>query len=224
MLKAIVCRQGASVIRISKPPEERRAELIAAARRLFDKKGVDKTRVSDIVREVGVAQGVFYYYFASKAEMVSEVIRQVSSEIEAGMAKTLADSALDFSQKTAAFLHLYLDVADQFTADEEYAPAPPEAAAPGMPLPWLPLLQTWLTALLEQGVKYGEISLRYPQETAQVLIYGLRPYMFRAPPDHALVYALAEQVLGLPHNAVARHARPYSTKKTYGKQRGNTKY
>ena len=46
-------------MRISKTPQERKIELIAAARRLFDERGIHKTRVSDIVQYVGVAQGVF---------------------------------------------------------------------------------------------------------------------------------------------------------------------
>jgi TetR/AcrR family fatty acid metabolism transcriptional regulator len=42
--------------------------LVKAAIRIFAQRGYHNTRVSDIVREVGAAQGVFYYYFKSKDE------------------------------------------------------------------------------------------------------------------------------------------------------------
>ncbi|MGB9616565.1 MAG: TetR/AcrR family transcriptional regulator [Desulfomonilaceae bacterium] len=42
--------------------------LVKAAIKIFARRGYHNTRVSDIVREVGAAQGVFYYYFKSKDE------------------------------------------------------------------------------------------------------------------------------------------------------------
>lgn len=61
-------------MRISKQPEERRQELVEAARDLFVKKGYEQTAVSDIVKQVGVAQGLFYYYFTSKKDIFLAVI------------------------------------------------------------------------------------------------------------------------------------------------------
>jgi len=48
--------------RKTKPPEERKVELIDAAERLFSAKGYDETAVSDIVRDLNIAQGTFWYY------------------------------------------------------------------------------------------------------------------------------------------------------------------
>jgi AcrR family transcriptional regulator len=62
--------------RISKAPEERRQELIDTAAELFWKQGYEKTMVSDIVKQVGVAQGLFYYYFESKQDIFMTVIDQ----------------------------------------------------------------------------------------------------------------------------------------------------
>ena len=47
----------------SKPPEERRRELVAAAARLFAEKGYESVSVRDILAEVNGAPGMFYYYF-----------------------------------------------------------------------------------------------------------------------------------------------------------------
>ncbi len=64
------------MVRVSKDPEKRRQELIDAAQRLFMAKGYDQTAVSDIVKELNVAQGTFYYHFESKAEILEEVIKR----------------------------------------------------------------------------------------------------------------------------------------------------
>lgn len=63
-----------------KSPEERRADLIKAALKLFRKKGFSDTAVSDIVNEAGVAQGTFYLYFGSKDDILAAVAKEVAVE------------------------------------------------------------------------------------------------------------------------------------------------
>ena len=53
-------------MRISKRPEERREEFLDAAQALFYEQGIEATNVQQIVKRVGVAQGLYYYYFQSK--------------------------------------------------------------------------------------------------------------------------------------------------------------
>jgi len=60
--------------RVTKVPEERKQELIDTAERLFLEKGYEQTTVADIVREIEVAQGTFYYYFSSKEEILEAII------------------------------------------------------------------------------------------------------------------------------------------------------
>ena len=57
--------------------DERRAQLLAAARKLFVSDGYAKTPVSAIVAEVGVAQGTFYLYFKTKQDVLTELRRMV---------------------------------------------------------------------------------------------------------------------------------------------------
>jgi AcrR family transcriptional regulator len=57
------------MMRISKSPQERKAEIIEAALALFLENGYEGTSVSMIVSRVGVAQGLFYYYFKSKEDI-----------------------------------------------------------------------------------------------------------------------------------------------------------
>lgn len=82
------------MVRISKPPEERRQELIETAKQLFETQSYEKTTVSDIVKEVGVAQGLFYYYFSSKKEIFLAVIDQYLEEHLSQLAQPLRDSSV----------------------------------------------------------------------------------------------------------------------------------
>lgn len=59
--------------------EEREAEIKAAAIDIFAEHGFHATKVSDIVSEVGVAQGTFYLHFEGKRELFKEILRDFLS-------------------------------------------------------------------------------------------------------------------------------------------------
>ena len=61
-------------MRVVKKPEERKAEMVAAAAKLFAQQGFVRTSVSEIVSAVDVAKGLFYYYFTTKDDMVKAVV------------------------------------------------------------------------------------------------------------------------------------------------------
>ena len=62
-------------------PDERRAAILAAARRVFVRKGYHRAGVADIVQEVGVARGTFYRYFEGKREVFAAVLGGVMDEV-----------------------------------------------------------------------------------------------------------------------------------------------
>ena len=55
---------------------ERREQILAAARAVFDEKGYELATVSEIVRRAGVAQGTLYLYFKSKKDIVVALARR----------------------------------------------------------------------------------------------------------------------------------------------------
>lgn len=63
-------------------PRNRINEILDAAEQLFTTIGYRKTTIGDIAGKLGVAQGMLYYYFKSKEEVLEELIkRQVYSAI-----------------------------------------------------------------------------------------------------------------------------------------------
>ena len=78
------------MLRVSKNPEQRRADLISAAAKMFGCKGFEKTTVDDIVKASNVAKGTFYNYFSSKEQILEAIIEQLSNQ-SVHLAKSIVD-------------------------------------------------------------------------------------------------------------------------------------
>ena len=89
------------MVRISKDPNERRSELIACAQDLFYSRGYERTAVRDIVDELGVAKGTFYYYFDSKLAILEAMIDDMLSQSTALLREIVADETLPALDKWA---------------------------------------------------------------------------------------------------------------------------
>jgi AcrR family transcriptional regulator len=59
----------------------RRADLLAAARAVFEEHGFFDARVADIAEAAGVSQGTFYTYFESKEAVFQEVATDVADQM-----------------------------------------------------------------------------------------------------------------------------------------------
>lgn len=69
----------------------RRDELMRAGMKLFSAKGYHDTKVSDIVKEAGVAQGTFYLYFESKADLFAALLDKFISLITEAVSSIVLD-------------------------------------------------------------------------------------------------------------------------------------
>ncbi|TCS96880.1 TetR/AcrR family transcriptional regulator [Hazenella coriacea] len=54
---------------------------MSAARKVLAKKGLDATRVSEIVKEAGVSQGTFYLYFDSKNSIIKALTEEMMKNV-----------------------------------------------------------------------------------------------------------------------------------------------
>jgi AcrR family transcriptional regulator len=64
---------------------ERKAEILAAARQLFEQRGYAAVAVSDVAAEVGVTKAAIHHHFATKADLYAAVMRGVLTGIELGI-------------------------------------------------------------------------------------------------------------------------------------------
>lgn len=90
--------------RIVRHPEVRRAELLAAAARLFGARGYEAASVDDIIGDVGLSKGAFYYYFPSKDALLEALARQAAERARAELEAILATPAMSAVEQLNAFL------------------------------------------------------------------------------------------------------------------------
>lgn len=70
---------------------DRREQLIECAARLFAERGYHPTSVSDIVEELGVGKGVFYWYFSSKEELLAELLKASNHDLRRRQQQAIGD-------------------------------------------------------------------------------------------------------------------------------------
>jgi AcrR family transcriptional regulator len=102
----LIVGQIISVDMMARPkqdPEIRRQQLMDAAEELFVEKGFEGTAVSDIVGELDVAQGTFYYYFDSKDDILCMVIRRLIDKSIELVRDIIEDGDMDPATKVLRF-------------------------------------------------------------------------------------------------------------------------
>ena len=106
----------------------RKMELLAAARRVFEREGYYDTRVADIGREAGASHGTFYTYFDSKEAVFREVAQHVIGEVLQGLhTDEVPDDPIDrIRAALKRFTDAYRPAARMIAIIEEVAAATPE--------------------------------------------------------------------------------------------------
>ncbi|MDX2052360.1 MAG: TetR/AcrR family transcriptional regulator [Polyangiaceae bacterium] len=75
------------------PKEERRQQILKAARDVFVKRGYHQTTIDDIVAEAGVARGTYYLYFEDKRAVLADLIDRFAAHITMGIQRITTDEA-----------------------------------------------------------------------------------------------------------------------------------
>ncbi|WP_306474078.1 TetR family transcriptional regulator [Bacillus pseudomycoides] len=90
----------------------KKEKIVYAAIECFREKGIEKTKISDIVKSAGIAQGTFYLYFSSKLSvvpaiaeiMVEKMICAVEEKVQANSSfldtfSQIVDAIFDFTKE-----------------------------------------------------------------------------------------------------------------------------
>jgi len=59
---------------VRKPSQQTREQIVASARRLFNRHGFDAVSIDAIMAGAGLTRGAFYTYFASKSDLYADVL------------------------------------------------------------------------------------------------------------------------------------------------------
>ena len=93
---------------------EKKEKIIHAAIEVFREKGIEKTKISDIVKVAGIAQGTFYLYFPSKLSVMPHIA-------DVMIKKTVAEMTQNVQREAPLQLQLEQVVATVFRLAKEYS-------------------------------------------------------------------------------------------------------
>ena len=155
--------------RKSRTEEDRKEQILAAARAAFDEKGYENATVSDIVRRAGVAQGTFYLYFGSKRDALLELARRPMEEIAArtesaiatltsfeGTIRAAAQIAFEWGRPNMDLCRL-MTQAEQSSSDSFESAAVTHRA---------PRMQGLIVSMFEQATDTGQMEAMDPEMAA----------------------------------------------------------
>lgn len=157
-------------MRITKEPEERKQEILDAAMWLFQEKGYEKTSISDIAKEIGVAQGLCYRYFSSKESLFDNVIDQYAQLLadafsifaennDKPLKQILEEMPVTVEKDNNKYYQLFHKVENKKFHDQ-------------LSLKVCEKLIPIVTKILESSQRKGEIQLNDLQTAATFCVYG----------------------------------------------------
>lgn len=199
-------------MRTIKDPEERKSEILDTAERLFTTKGYNQTTILDILNEIGIAKGTFYYYFKSKEEVMDAIIMRIVNT-DAIAAKEIAEaegvSAIDKLFQILIVQKPRNGGGKEKMLKQFHQPNNAEMHQKSLVQSILQLTPV-LTQVIEQGINENVISTDYPQEAVEFLLVSAQVIfdegLFHWKPDETerkikAFISIMESVLGAKKGA-----------------------
>ncbi len=84
--------------------------IINESKKLFEKYGLQKTTVDEIVRAAGISKGSFYLFYGSKEELYFDVLETVEGEFREKMFETAFKTEKNKRKSFKAFLNQMIDL------------------------------------------------------------------------------------------------------------------
>jgi len=156
-----------------KDPDDRKEELIDAAESLFSRKGFSEISVDEICDEVGVAHGLFYYYFDSKEGVIEAITERMIAELESHLVEIVEDTEMQADEKFKSFLDLSLQRRKERTYLLSFSS---KKESPKLYYnlfeETIKMLTPYLTKIVEQGIDEGIFHTDYPEQTIRFWLNG----------------------------------------------------
>lgn len=184
-------------MRETKDSDERRQEFVDAAEKLFRENGIVDTTVNNIVKELNVAKGLFYYYFKSKDDVIDAISEKYAEAFNESMRKSMStpDWSTRINQFTENCVLSFTELNKRLKGDSE-----------GVDLSQLTMLSIeeariassrTLKNLLEEGNSNGMISVDNPEYYAELIVGGISYLVARGNTD-------AEEIKTIVNNLIKK--------------------
>jgi TetR/AcrR family transcriptional repressor of bet genes len=87
---------------------ERRLEILAGMESAMAELGYDGASVAEVARRAGLAPGLLHYHFASKEEILAQLVRELSARVAVRWEALAATAGTDPQARLEAFLDAHL--------------------------------------------------------------------------------------------------------------------
>lgn len=165
-----------------------RGKLLAAATKLFHRRGYASTSVREIVAAAGVTKPVLYHYFGSKEELYLEIARHLLNHFEEQLAefRRYEESASErIFRLCDAMFSLFLDHIDGVRLLYSMYYGPPQGAPHFDCDVFYAKLIDALEQAVRQGIRSGEFCRGKAQDMAQaicgVLFFAIESHLAQPP-------------------------------------------
>ncbi len=178
-------------MRVTKDSEVRKNELIEAAEKLFSINGIANTAVSAIVKEVNVAQGLFYYYFKSKDDLIDAIVAKYEKIICNNLNKDLTMKSFD--DDLDKFINNVTNVFDDIlhNFDEDKLDAIVNKSLKQTKIEASKIFQS----ILEEGVKENKIEISQPKIYADIIISGIADLIYKGLNEASKIKEIVEDLI-----------------------------
>lgn len=158
-------------MRITKDYDERRNEILDTAEKLFRTKGYEKCTINEILKEVGIAKGTFYYYFKSKEDVLDAIVSRYTDVIIGRANEVLNNDDIDPIEK---IMRTFMAMKVSDNVDDEMLDGLHKTENSLFHVKSLNAIVTAMAPILvkiiEEGIKKKVWSCRYPLEYMQVFL------------------------------------------------------
>jgi len=201
-------------MRITKGYKERRDEILDTAERLFHAKGYDKCTVNDILNEIGIAKGTFYYYFKSKEEVMDAIVSRYA-EIAAGRVEEIVRKEDASPEEKLMNAFLAMQIKDKVGDDmlDEMHKTENALLHQKMLNQIVTAMAPLLAKIIEEGIGKNVWSCRYPLQYMQIFLAAALTLtdegIFELDSDSqqkivVSLISLLETTLGVPEDSFVR--------------------
>lgn len=176
--------------------ETRRNQLLDIALALFAERGVENVSIKDLATEANVAQGLIYYYFQSKDELLAAVFQrhnplpQLQAIIETLDDLPAREGFLLFARRAAALLPEKRPVL-RLLARELLSP---RSSLLAQALPLREEVVTMLAQYLQRRIAAGELRMHQPLIPIHLLISSFVTLLLLEQPLEPFVPQLVETI------------------------------
>lgn len=164
-------KERKKVVENNKAYIEKRNEILKTAEILFGRKGYEKCSVNNILEEVGIAKGTFYYYFKSKEEVLDAIIERITDMAVDRAKRVSEDSSLSPLEKLVRVFSA-INVEDQVEEQFKQRIHEPQNAIVHQKSLTQSIIRLTpiLEDIVEEGIRQGIFTSDFPKQYIQILL------------------------------------------------------